>query len=350
MAGGGGTRLWPLSRQKNPKQFLTFGGEKTLLEMTFDRAKQLTSVDNIFVATMAQYGERIKELLTEVPEQNIFYEPERRDNAAAIASVAVRIAMRGQGNEPTLFMWSDHVFTNETEFMHDLKRLSDLVTNNPNSFVIMGHTPTSPETGFGYIEADTTSATEKDVFTVKSFKEKPDKDTAATYVAAGNYFWNLGYITVRPLYLLEELRKYEPELMKGIDAFRQALEKNNEEEANTIYSTLPKTSIDYAVLERTPSLFVISGDYGWSDVGNWSAVQDVFGVQGDHMPQGHHIHVDSENNYVYNATGQAVSTIGIKNSIIVVTHDAILVTAKSEAHKVKDVVARLEKEGKTELL
>jgi len=351
MAGGGGTRLWPLSRHKNPKQFLAFGEEKNLLQKTFERAKLLTPISNIFVATMSEYGERIKETLSEVSEDNIFYEPQRRDNAAAMASAAVRLMLKGKEKEPVIFMWADHVFTDEEEFVGDLKRMPAILDQNPNSIVIMGHVPTTPETGLGYIETDGASVPGfKDVYRVKSFKEKPDRATAETYIMAGTYYWNLGYVLSYPQYLLDELQKYEPELMKGIASFKAALEKGDEEEANRIYGTLPKTSIDYAVLERTPTLFAITGDYGWSDVGNWSTVHDVFGITGDHVPRGHNIHVDSENNYIYNATDRAISMVGMKNTIVVVTEDAILVTAKSDAYKVKDVVARLEKEGKTELL
>lgn len=350
MAGGGGTRLWPVSRTDNPKQFIDLGSGKTLLEHSFARARELTEPDNIFVATVATYEERIKKLLPEIPAENIFLETEKRDTAPAFAAVAVQLAALGRGEEPTIFMWSDHVFTDEAEFIGDLKRIPDLVNQNPDSIIIMGHTPTSPETGFGYIEIDAALPGERDVFKVKAFKEKPDLETAKKYVASGQYFWNMGYISLKPSYLLAQLKEHEPELAAMVEEFAQALANKDRAAAAAAYARAKKISIDFALLERTPRILVITGDYGWSDVGNWAAVQEIFGTKGDHAPRGHNIHVDSQNNYVYNATEKVVSLIGVKDTIVVVTDDAILVTHKNDAHKVKEVVAKLEQAGKKDVL
>ncbi|MCH8310191.1 MAG: hypothetical protein IIB17_06805, partial [Chloroflexi bacterium] len=158
-AGGGGTRLWPLSRRHNPKQFIDLGTGKTLLEHTYERALAISEPQrgakpsNIFVATIAEYGPRIKEMLPDIPTENILFEPERRDTAPAFAAVAIQLKLRGKSQEPASFMWSDHVFTAEQRFIHDLKKIPKLLADNPKLIVIVGHVPTSPETGFGYVEA-----------------------------------------------------------------------------------------------------------------------------------------------------------------------------------------------------
>lgn len=350
MAGGGGTRLWPLSRKHHPKQFLKLDGQKTLLEMAYDRARRVTTPDTIYISSNHAYAEKIKQLLPDIPAERIFLEPERRETGPAFAAVALQLAALGQGNEPTVFMWADHVFTAEEDYITDLKKIPQLLTSHPESLVIVGHTPTFAETGFGYIEAGQPVSGFDDVFAVKSFKEKPDAATAEQYIAAGNYFWNMGSISATPNYFIAQLQRFEPDLMAAITKSIANHQAGDEVAAAKAYSEAKKIAIDYALLERTSPIFVVTGNYGWSDVGNWAAVRDVFGINGDHDPHGHHIHVDSHNNYIYNATNKAVSMIGMTNTIVVVTDDAILVTDKSKAHKVKDVVAKLEEQAKEKFL
>ena len=345
MAGGGGTRLWPLSRKSIPKQFLQLDGKTTLLEATYRRATQLVAPDQIYVATLEEYGARVRELLPKVNPANIFFEPGRRDTAPAFAAVATQLVLKGKGAEPAVFMWSDHVFTAEADYLEDLKKIPEVLAQHPDAIVTTGHVPTFPETGFGYIEAGEPAAGYTDVYVVRQFKEKPDRATAEQYVAAGNYYWNIGSISVLPNYLLQELRVHQPALMAEMDNYKEALQSGDAAGAAAIYQELPKIAIDYALLEKAPRLFVITGDYGWSDVGNWAAVREVFGGSGDHVPAGHHLHVDSKDNFVYNTTKKAVSLIGVSNTIVVVTEDAVLVTDKNASHKVKDVVAKLEAEG-----
>jgi len=195
MAGGGGTRLWPLSRNSKPKQFIDLGHGHSLLQAAFKRAQQLTSINNIYVATAEQYEPYIKEQLPKVDTTRIFYEPEKRDTTAAFATVALRLQMLGQGSAPTTFMWADHVFTNEDQFLTDLKLIPTLIDNNPEHIIIVGHSPVSPETALGYIEVGQTTPGHDNVYQVKGFKEKPDLATAKQFLAAGNFFWNLGYFS-----------------------------------------------------------------------------------------------------------------------------------------------------------
>ena len=180
-------------------------------------------------------------------------------------------------------------------------------------------------------------------------KEKPDIETAKQYVADGSYYWNIGYVCVTPKFLLQELSIYAPELSQGIAEYAQALTVG-EEQAAAAYARLPKVAIDYALNEKTPHIVAVTGDYGWSDVGSWQIVKELFGTDGDHVPHGHHIYVDSHNNYIYNATHKAVSLIGVSNAIVVVTEDAVLVTNADSSQKVKEVVQKLEEDNKHQYL
>ena len=350
MAGGGGTRLWPVSRSSRPKQFLDLGTGKTLLEHTYDRARTVADAENIFVATTKEYHREVQNILKEVPEANIFDEPTRRDTGPALAAAAVQLKLRGKGSEPAIFMWSDHVFTAEDRFLEDLYKIPKLLEQHPDAIVILGHRPTFADTGLGYIEVGEPKKGYADVFDVTSFKEKPDAETAQQYLDSGRYFWNMGYPGLMPDYLFQELATHAPALMAGISEFEAKLVAEDTEGAAQVYGNLPKISIDYALMEKTPRVIVVTGDYGWSDVGSWKAVQEIFGTKGDHMPYGHHVHVDAQDNYVYNATNKVVSLLGISDTIIVVTEDAVLVTNKKSSHRVKDVVAKLEEAGKSEYL
>lgn len=345
MAGGGGTRLWPLSRGSKPKQFLDLGTGKTLLEHTYERAAAVTDKKHIYAATTASYVDQIQQAVPGLAPERIFIETDRRDTGPAIAAVAAQLAQRGQGEEPALFMWSDHYFTAEEAFITDLRRMAELIRQYPDHIILVGHQPTSPETTLGYIECG--EAVAPRVFRVTAFKEKPDETTAQRYVAAGTYVWNMGYASCTPRYLLQQLQEHAPLLAAGIDQFASAPHAAAAAEA---YRALPSISIDYALIEKTPRLLAVVGDYGWSDVGNWSTVQDIFGIQGDHMPHGHHLHVDSLHNYIYNTTGRAVTLLGVHNTIVIVTEDAILITDKGQAHRVKEIVTKLEEGNRHDLL
>ena len=349
MAGGGGTRLWPLSRKSLPKQFLDLGTGKTLIEHTYDRACRVAEKEDIYIATTKEYREKIKTLFPGISEDHIFLEPERRETGPAFAAAATQLVSQGQSEKPTLFLWADHVFTNEEPLIHDLIVMQELIEKDPARMAIIGHIPVSPETGFGYMHMGDKVEGYDNVFHVDSFKEKPDLPTAKEYVADGSYFWNIGYVCITPEFLLEQLALYSPELSEGMKEYATALVEG-EDAAAAAYTKLPKIAIDYALNEKTPHIVAVTGDYGWSDVGSWAVVKKLFGTDGDHMPHGHHVHVDSNNNYVYNATDRVVSLIGLSDTIVVVTEDAVLVTDQNASQKVKDVVQNLEKNEKHQYL
>ncbi len=342
--------MWPLSRRDNPKQFIDLGSGRTLLEDTYNRARKLASREQVFVATAQRYSERIATLLPDMPEEQIFYEPEKRDTTAAFVSVAVRLQHLGRGSEPTVFMWADHVFTHEDEFINDLAKIPGIIAKHPDYIVMVGHNPVTPEVTLGYMEVGDKVKGYDDVFYLKGFKEKPDLATAEKFLQAGNYYWNLGCFSLKPDYLIKELVTRSPELDQVVHEFAAAVKTNEEDRITMAFKKLPKMAIEYTLIEKTKRIIAVTGDYGWTDVGYWSKVQEIFGVTGDHVPHGHHLHIDSDGSYIYNATNKNVTLIGLKNVIVVVTDDAILVTSKDECYRVKEVVAKLEELNKTDLL
>lgn len=350
MAGGGGTRLWPLSLQNTPKQFLDLGTGKTLIEHAYDRAIAVTDPEAIYVATAEKYKERVQELLPNIPESRIFLESTRRDTTAAFVQVCLQLVVDGKGDEPTTFLWSDHVFTNESAFIEDLKRIPQVLADNPNALLVVGHSPLNANTTLGYFKVDGAVGEHERVFHVEKFTEKPDKERAEEFIAAGDYYWNLGYFSLRPKYLLEEIVRVSPELSDATEMLRKAIVAKDEAHIRDAYAAYPKAALEFTFVEKTKSIIAITGDYGWSDVGNWKTVKEIFGAQGDHAAKGHHIHVDSENNYIYNTTDKVVSLIGMKDAIVVVTNKAVLVTDEEHSHQVKQVVERIEEEGKSEYL
>lgn len=350
MAGGGGTRLWPLSLRDVPKQFVDLGTGKPLLAHTYDRATQITDPDHIYLATAQKHEERASQIVPQIPRERMFLEPSRRDTTAAFVHVCLRLKAAGHGDEPTTFLWSDHIFTNEEEFVGDLRRIEGILAEHPESLLIVGHTPLSANTTLGYFEVGKALAPHEDVFEVAAFKEKPDAKTAEQYVLAGNYYWNLGYFSLRPNYLLTEIVRVSPELAQPIAALEEAVTSGEESRIAAAFDAFPKLALEFTFVEKTKSIIAITGDYGWSDIGSWAIVKEVLGTKGDHMPRGHHVHVDAENNYVYNTTDKVVSLVGVRDTIVVVTDKAVLIADDKHSHKVKQVVEKIEQEGREEYL
>jgi len=350
MAGGGGTRLWPLSRQATPKQFIDFGRNRTLIADAYQRACRLTSPERVYVAANQSHQAHIKRLLPDISSDRVWYEPEKRDTTAAFATVSIRLQAQGEGSTPVIFMWADHVFTKEDAFVSELRRIEQLLSQYPDHLVIMGHVPLAADTTLGYIEAGEKLPDETGIFRVTAFREKPAAGLAERFVLSGHHFWNLGYFSLRPEYLLSELLRLNPALAEPVAAFTAAVRSRDEAAANRAYHSFPQQALEYTVIEKTPRILVVTGDWGWSDVGNWAAVKKIFGAAGDHAPAGHHLHIESRNNYVYNATGTTVTMLGIEDTIVVVTEDAILITNSQHAARVKEVVQRLAAEKYTDIL
>ncbi|MCD9046474.1 mannose-1-phosphate guanylyltransferase/mannose-6-phosphate isomerase [Luteimonas sp. MHLX1A] len=336
LSGGSGTRLWPLSREAYPKQFLPLAGEATMVQDTWSRVAALTTLKPIVVANEEHrflVAEQLRQIGAPVPD--IVLEPVGRNTAPAIAAAALQA--RAAGEDPVLLVLpSDHVVRDVPAFHAAVREA--LPAAEDGALVTFGIRAWAPETGFGYIQAGPGEG----VRPVLRFVEKPDPDTARAYLASGDHVWNSGMFLFRASRYLDELARFRPDIL---DAVRRAFDAASrdgdfvrlEREA---FAASPSDSIDYAVMEKTSDARVLPVDIGWNDVGSWSALWDV-SDQDEHGNAGHGdvIAVDSRNTYAYSR--RLVALVGVDDLVVVETDDAVLVARKDRVQQVKDVVARL---------
>ena len=344
LSGGSGTRLWPLSREAYPKQFLALAGELTMLQETWQRVAGLADAAPIVVANEEHRFLAAEQLrLMGVEHPAIVLEPIGRNTAPAIAAAALQ-AM-AQGADPLLLVLpSDHVVRDGEAFRAAVRAASSAATSG--ALVTFGIVPDAPETGFGYIHAE--SGGTDGVRRVLRFVEKPDVVTAQGYLDAGGYYWNSGMFLFRASRYLEELERFRPDILAAVrTAFDQAARDGDfirlDKDA---FSASPSDSIDYAVMEKTDRAMVLPVDIGWNDVGSWSALWDV--SEQDEDGNAHHgdvIAIDTRNSYAY--ARRLVTLVGVDDLVVVETDDAILVARKDKVQQVKDVVARLKAEQRS---
>jgi len=345
LSGGSGTRLWPLSREAYPKQFLPLAGDDTMLQATWLRVASIAGAAPIVVAN-EEHRFLVAEQLRQVgaPTPAIVLEPVGRNTAPAIAAAALQ-ATSGGADPLLLVLPSDHVIAKADAFRDAVRTAS--AAAEQGALVTFGIVPTAPETGFGYIQAADVDIA--GVRRVARFVEKPDAATAQSYLAAGGYYWNSGMFLFRASRYLEELARFRPDVLA---ATRQALE-HAQRDGDFIrldkdaFAACPADSIDYAVMERTDAAAVLPVDIGWSDLGSWSALWDVATRDADgNATLGDVIAVDSRNSYVHGR--RLVALVGVDDLVVVDTDDAVLVARKDRVQDVKDVVARLKHEQRSQ--
>ena len=347
LSGGSGTRLWPLSRETHPKQFQPLVGEKSLLQATWERLDGLPGLAAPIVVANEEHRFMVAEQLRRVGAvpSAIVLEPVGRNTAPAIAVAALQA--RAAGADPLLLVLpSDHVIADEAGFRRAV--LAACAAAGEGALVTFGIVPTGPETGYGYIKSSRPPDGAPTVMAVEAFVEKPDKATAETYVASGDYFWNSGMFLFRASAYLAELEKHAPAM---VAAAREALEKGQRDVDflrldRAAFEACPADSIDYAVMEKTDKAAVLPIDVGWNDVGSWSALWEI----ADQDPDGnaHHgdvIALDCRNTLAWGGR-RLVSLLGLDDVIVVDTDDALLVAARDQVQQVKDIVARLKAEGR----
>lgn len=344
LSGGSGTRLWPLSREGYPKQFLKLVGEDTMLQATWNRVKSVAGAPPIVVAG-EDHRFMVAEQLREVGCSNatILLEPVARNTAPAIAVAAIE-AMR-DGTDPLLLVLpSDHVIADVAAFQNALRLAS--IAAEAGQLVTFGIVPTAAETGYGYIQA----AAGEGVCSVKRFVEKPDAETAQSYLASGNYFWNSGMFLFKASAYLEALSKFQPRLL---EASQDAL-NNAQRETDFVrldkasFERSPSDSIDYAVMEKTDRAAVLPINVGWNDVGSWSAMWEV--ADQDTDGNAHHGDVISEHckNTLAWGDERLVALLGIEDIVVVDTADAVLVAHKDKVQDIKGIVEQLKSSGRSE--
>lgn len=352
MAGGSGTRFWPQSRRKLPKQFLAIGGERTLIQETADRCLPLIAPERLWVVTGAIHAAETARQLPDLSSEQVLIEPCGRNTAPCIGLAAIRL-LAADPDAVMLVVPADHVITPADAFRRAVTDATRFLAAHPDSFVLFGVKPDHPATGFGYIHrSPATVAGEDRVYPVAAFKEKPDPLTAAEYVASDEYLWNCGIFVWTARAVLEALAVHQPELHAGLLRLRESIGTDRWSDAVTAeFPKLPSISIDYAVLEHADNVFVLPATFGWDDVGSWHAVRRLRPQDDDgNTIDGLHAGVDTTNCIIRSTPDHLVTTIGVKDLIIVHTPDATLVADQRDEAAVKRLLAELERRGLTDYL
>jgi mannose-1-phosphate guanylyltransferase len=356
LCGGGGTRLWPLSRNNSPKQFIDLVGSETLFTKTLKRAQKLVDNDHIFIMTNKSYSTDVEKYAKGVPKQNIITEPEKKNTALAMGVIAGIIHVRDKEAVIINFA-SDHLITDDQVFIKSMLVAANVASGN-KYIVAVGITPLFAHTGLGYIHADGKIGEESGlpILKVEGFREKPDEVTAQKFLAAGHYYWNANLYTWSTKLILAEFAQLAPELYGHIVTIMQSIGTPQFEEVLAVeYSHAKEEQIDTAISEKTENLAVIPGNFGWTDIGSWNVVHDEVekDTEGNALISreegGDWFRLDTTNSLVSTGKKQIV-TIGLDNVIIVDTDDAILVIHKDRAQDVKKVVEHFKKTGKNKLL
>ena len=344
LSGGSGTRLWPLSREAYPKQFLPLVGDDTLLQATWRRVAPLSSAAPLVVAN-EEHRFLVAEQLRVIgaPQARIVLEPVGRNTAPAIAAAAL-IASADGGDPLLLVLPSDHVVRDPDAFRAAVRAAAPAA--EAGALVTFGIVPQAPETGFGYIQAERGG---EGVRKVLRFVEKPDAATAQGYLDAGGYYWNSGMFLFRASRFLDELGRHRPDILAAARAASAHVDPDGEflRLDREAFAASPSESIDYAVMEKTDAAMVLPVDIGWNDVGSWSALWDVSEQDADgNAHHGDVIAIDSRNSYAY--ARRLVAMVGVDDLIVVETDDAVLVAAKHRVQEVKQVVAKLKADQRSQ--
>ncbi|RWZ78344.1 MAG: hypothetical protein EOT05_01090 [Candidatus Microsaccharimonas sossegonensis] len=342
IAGGSGTRLWPLSTNDYPKHLLKLTGNRSLLQSAYDRAKEVG--DTVYVVTEASHSDHVKVQLSELSEENILIEPGRRGTGNCIAFALDVISRRHDHTEPIAFVHSDHHIRDVEGYVKSL-RIAAEASKIANKVTLIGIEPTFPSTGFGYIERDGEIEGAADTYKIESFKEKPDFETAQKYLKAGNYLWNCGYFVGSVDTFMLEIRHVSPELQESYDKLASINEVLGQEYKD-VYLSFPDLVIDYVLAEKSDNLAVVPATFDWMDIGSFKDLHEAndSNEQGNFF-KGTKIYDDElENVYIQNDEKKPVVVIGLDNVVVVNTPNGILVARKDLSQRVKEAVAKIKKD------
>jgi mannose-1-phosphate guanylyltransferase len=356
MAGGGGTRFWPRSRNARPKQFLTFSGERSLLQATLDRTAAVVPPARTWVVTGAAYVSETAKQLPEVPAGQIVGEPCRRDTAPCVGLGAALIVATDP-NATVVVTPADHVIEPEREYQRALHAAEQFADEHPECLFTFGIRPTYPSTGYGYIHRGQRVGERNGVpvYRVKEFKEKPSAEVAAKFAESGEYDWNSGIFVWKAKTILDQLRAHRPDIHAACLKIADAWNTPNRAEAfRDIYEGINGTSIDYAVMQeagRAGLVRVLRAPYTWDDVGSWLALErhNAQDAAGNTAQGGGAVLIDTTGCVVSADAGHVVATIGVKDLVIIQAGKAVLVARKEDEARVKEVVEKLKQTGSEHL-
>ena len=344
MAGGVGSRFWPMSTPEKPKQFIdVLGIGKSLIQLTVERFKTVIPMENVWVVTSEKYKNIVKEQLPEIPETQILMEPCMRNTAPCIEYVARKIyAKYPEAN--LVFSPADHIVLDVNTFREVIKNSLEF-TENREAILTLGMMPTRPETGYGYIKSQQTTdngqqtSGSETIQKVEAFKEKPNLETAKSYLAEGGYYWNAGIFVWNVKMVVETIFRLVPELAEVFDKIEPSFYTEQEQEViNQYFPTCPNISIDYAVMEKSKDVFVYPANFGWSDLGTWGSLythlqQD----ENNNAAVGHNINlIDCKNCVVHTPSERKVVIQGLDNFIIAESDNTLLICKKEEEQHIKD--------------
>lgn len=333
MAGGKGTRFWPLSTEEKPKQFLNLVGDNTMIQMTVNRILPIIPIERIFVCTGEKYIDYVINQLPKLPKENIIVEPEGRNTAPCIA-LSSMIIKRKFNDASVLVLPSDHLIEKEDEFRSIILKGNDFLEKNPYNIVTLGIQPNRPETGYGYIKLK--NEIFNNIYKVDKFVEKPDENTAKKYLANGNYLWNSGMFLWKAENIINQIKNYSPEIyeaLKEIETIEEDVIGNYVKEN---YKNTTNISIDYAVLEHSKDIYVIPSDIGWDDIGTWKAVERYRDRDLDDNIVAENVSViESKSNMIVNNKKRVV-LIGIEEVMTLETEDSIFIVNKKYMDNLRD--------------
>lgn len=339
MAGGIGSRFWPMSTEERPKQFIdVLGVGRTLIQMTLDRFQGVCPMENVWIVTNERYADLVHEQLPDVPVDHILQEPCRRNTAPCIAYVSWRIKMTDP-KANVVVSPADHIVTNVDEFRRVITSCLKFA-GETDAVLTLGMKPTRPETGYGYIQADLTSNSprNREIYRVDQFKEKPDLETAKHYISEHNFFWNAGIFVWSVETIVNALRVYAPRINNIFERIQNVMGTPQEQETiNKVYPDCDNISIDYAVMENAEEIFVFPADFGWSDLGTWGSLllQSQRDMYGNGLI-GKNIHTfECHNCVVHTAQEKKVILQGLDGYIVAEHDDTLLVCKLSEEQRIK---------------
>ncbi|MGI9475028.1 MAG: mannose-1-phosphate guanylyltransferase [Rubripirellula sp.] len=352
MAGGSGTRFWPASRKLVPKQLLALSGQRTMLQSTVDRLGELVPPQRQLIVTNKILSEAVRQQLPALPAENVVGEPCKRDTAPCVG-LAAAMVHRVDPEGTMVVMPSDHVITDHEKFQAAISAGQKLIDEDPTRIVTFGIRPSYPAESFGYIQRGSEVAgADVPAFQVENFREKPDRNTAEDYVAAGTYYWNSGIFLWRASTILDALQGNVPAMhahiaaiasAMGSDAFESTLERE--------FTAIKGTSIDYAVMENYKNVVMIEAPFPWDDVGSWQALSRLHDAdESGNTVVGSHLGIDTRGTIVHSQDGHTIVTIDVEDLIVVQTADATLVAPKHAEERVREVVKKLEERKRTDLL